>query len=64
LIPSSQTETPLIDLNALSENVALVAGNSGTITAPFTTNVNTIRAYTLVQVFYHQVAFTLFGKLF
>jgi uncharacterized protein Veg len=51
LIPSNQTETPLLDLNALSENVALVAGNSGTITAQFTTNVNTIRAYILVQVF-------------
>jgi hypothetical protein len=41
LIPSSQTETPLLDLNAVSENPALVAGNSGTITTQFTTNVNT-----------------------
>ena len=41
LIPSSQTETPLLDLNAVSENPALIAGNSGTITTQFTTNVNT-----------------------
>ena len=40
LIPSSQTETPLLDLNAVSENPALIAGNSGTITTQFTTNVN------------------------
>ena len=45
LIPSSQTETPLLDLNAVSENPALIAGNSGTITTQFTTNVNTAPAY-------------------
>jgi len=63
LIPSSQTETPLIDLNALSENVALVAGNSGTITAPFTTTVNTSQSlYIGSSVLPGSIAFTLFGQ--
>lgn len=63
LIPSSQTETPLIDLNALSENVALVAGNSVTITAPFTTNVNTNQSlYIGSSVLPGSIAFTLFGQ--
>lgn len=63
LIPSSQTETPLIDLNALSENIALVAGNSGTITAPFTTTVNTSQSlYIGSSVLPGSIAFTLFGQ--
>lgn len=63
LIPSSQTETPLLDLNALSENVALVAGNSGTITAPFTTTVNTSQSlYIGSSVLPGSIAFTLFGQ--
>lgn len=63
LIPSSQTETPLVDLNALSENVALLAGNSGTITAPFTTNVNTNQSlYIGSGVLPGSVSFTLFGQ--
>lgn len=63
LIPSSQTETPLIDLNALSENVALVAGNSGTITAPFTTTVNNNQSlYIGSSVMPSSVEFTLFGQ--
>ncbi len=63
LIPSSQTETPLIDLNAVNENVALLAGNSGTIIAPFTTNVNTNQSlYIGSGVLPGSVAFTLFGQ--
>ena len=63
LIPSSQTETPLIDLNALSENVTLIAGNSGTIIAPFTTTVNTNQSlYIGSSVMSGSVAFTLFGQ--
>ena len=63
LIPSNQTETPLLDLNALSENVALVAGNSGTITTQFTTNVNTSQSlYIGSSVMPASVAFTLFGQ--
>lgn len=63
LIPSSQTETPLVDLNALSENVALIAGNSGTITATFNTIVNTSQSlYIGSSVLPSSVAFTLFGQ--
>jgi len=35
LIPSAQTETPIIDVNAAGESVVLVAGNEGTITASY-----------------------------
>lgn len=35
LIPSAQTETPIIDVNAAGEGVVLVAGNEGTITASY-----------------------------
>lgn len=63
LIPSSQTETPLLDLNAVSENPAFVAGNSGTITTQFTTNVNTSQAlYLGSSVMPASVSFTLFGQ--
>lgn len=63
LIPSSQTETPLVDLNALSENVALIAGNSGTITSPFTTTVNTSQSlYIGSGVLPGSVSFSLFGQ--
>ncbi len=63
LIPSSQTETPLLDLNAVSENPALIAGNSGTITTQFTTNVNTAQSlYIGSGVMPASVAFTLFGQ--
>ena len=63
LIPSSQTETPLLDLNAVSENPALVAGNSGTITTQFTTNVNNSQSlYIGSSVMPSSVAFTLFGQ--
>ncbi len=63
LIPSSQTETPLVDLNALSENVALIAGNSGTITAPYTTTVNTSQSlYIGSGVLPGSVSFSLFGQ--
>lgn len=63
LIPSSQTETPLLDLNAVSENPALIAGNRGTITTQFTTNVNTAQAlYLGSSVMPASVAFTLFGQ--
>lgn len=35
LIPSAQTETPIIDVNAAGESVVLVAGNDGTITVHY-----------------------------
>ncbi|MFW1952073.1 hypothetical protein [Acinetobacter beijerinckii] len=63
LIPSSQTETPLLDLNAVSENPALVAGNSGTITVQYTTNVNTGQAlYLGSSVLPGSLSFILFGQ--
>ncbi|MFW2160849.1 hypothetical protein ACG93T_05615 [Acinetobacter beijerinckii] len=63
LIPSSQTETPLLDLNAVSENPALVAGNSGTISVQYTTNVNTAQSlYIGSSVLPASVSFTLFGQ--
>ncbi|WP_336942831.1 hypothetical protein [Acinetobacter modestus] len=63
LIPSNQTETPLLDLNALSENVALVAGNSGTISVQYTTNVNNNQSlYIGSSVLPGSIAFTLFGQ--
>ncbi|MDH0031326.1 MULTISPECIES: hypothetical protein [unclassified Acinetobacter] len=63
LIPSSQTETPLLDLNAVSENPALVAGNAGTITVQYTTNVNTAQSlYLGSSVLPGSLSFTLFGQ--
>ncbi|MCH7386628.1 hypothetical protein MMO39_04840 [Acinetobacter modestus] len=63
LIPSNQTETPLLDLNAVSENPALVAGNSGTINVQYTTNVNTGQAlYLGSSVLPSSLSFTLFGQ--
>ncbi len=35
LIPSAQTETPIVDVNAAGESIILVPGNDGTITANF-----------------------------
>lgn len=64
LIPSNQTETPLLDLNAVGENSALIAGNSGTITVQFTTNVNTAQSlYIGSSVMPSSVSFTLFGQV-
>ncbi|NNP71244.1 hypothetical protein [Acinetobacter sp. Ac_5812] len=63
LIPSSQTETPLLDLNAVSENPALVAGNSGIINVQYTTNVNTGQAlYLGSSVLPGSMLFILFGQ--
>lgn len=63
LIPSNQTETPLLDLNAVSENPALVSGNGGTINVQYTTNVNTGQAlYLGSSVLPSSLSFTLFGQ--
>lgn len=63
LIPSSQTETPLIDLNASGESVALVAGNIDPITVPVTTIVGTSQSlYLGSSVLPSSMAFTLFGQ--
>lgn len=64
LVPSAQVETPIIDVNAAGENVALVTGNTGTITATFSgLTVNTSQSLFLGSaVMPSSVAFTLFGQ--
>lgn len=63
LLPSSQVETPLLDLNSVSENTALVAANDGTITVQVTTNVNNNQSlYFGSSVMPGTVSFTLFGQ--
>jgi len=63
LIPSNQTETPLLDLNAVSEIPALIAGNSGTITTQFTTNVNNNQSlYLGSSILPGSLVFILFGQ--
>ena len=39
LIPSAQTETPILDIDAAAESTVLVPGRDGTITASFQVNV-------------------------
>ncbi|WP_023270648.1 hypothetical protein [Acinetobacter gyllenbergii] len=63
LIPSSQTETPLLDLNAVSENPALIAGNSGTISVQYTTVINNAQSlYVGSSVLPGSMTFNLFGQ--
>lgn len=63
LIPSAQTETPIIDVNAAGESVILVPGNDGTITANFPTTVGVSQnLYLGSSVMPSSVAFTLFGQ--
>lgn len=63
LIPSAQTETPIIDVNAASESVILVPGNDGNITANFSTTVGESQnLYLGSSVMPSSIAFTLFGQ--
>lgn len=63
LVPSAQIETPLVDLNASSESVALVSGNSGTISVSYQVTVGTTQnLYIGSSVMPSSVAFTLFGN--
>ncbi len=63
LIPSAQTESPIVDVNAAGESVILVPGNSGQITANFPTTVGTSQnLYIGSGVMPSSVAFTLFGQ--
>ena len=63
LIPSAQTETPIVDVNAAGESVILVPGNDGTITANFPTTVGVSQnLYLGSSVMPSSVAFTLFGQ--
>lgn len=64
LIPSAQTETPIIDVNAAGESVVLVAGNEGTITASYPNMVisESQNLYIGSAVIPSSVAFTLQGQ--
>lgn len=63
LIPSAQTETPIIDVNAAGESVILVPANDGTITANFPTTVGVSQnLYLGSSVMPSSIAFTLFGQ--
>ena len=63
LIPSAQTETPIIDVNAAGESVILVPGNDGNITANFSTTVGESQnLYLGSSVMPSSIAFTLFGQ--
>ena len=63
LIPSAQTETPIIDVNAAGESIILVPSNDGTITANFPTTVGVSQnLYLGSSVMPSSIAFTLFGQ--
>ena len=63
LIPSAQTETPIIDVNAAGESVILVPSNDGTIAANFPTTVGVSQnLYLGSSVMPSSIAFTLFGQ--
>lgn len=64
LIPSAQTETPIIDVNAAGESVVLVAGNEGTITVNYPNMVIGVsqNLYIGSAVIPSSMAFTLQGQ--
>lgn len=63
IIPSAQTESPIIDVNAAGESTILVPGNDGLITASFPTMVGVSQnLYIGSSVMPSSVAFTLFGQ--
>jgi hypothetical protein len=63
LIPSAQTESQIVDVNAAGESVVLVPGNDGTINANFAVTVGTSQnLYIGLSVMPLSVAFTLFGQ--
>ncbi|MCU4319390.1 hypothetical protein KTH44_09645 [Acinetobacter bereziniae] len=63
LIPSAQTESPIVDVNAAGESVVLVPGNSGAISANFVTTVSTSQnLYIGSSVMPSSISFALFGQ--
>lgn len=63
IIPSAQTESPIVDVNAAGESTILVPGNDGLITAGFSTTVGVSQnLYIGSSVMPSSVAFTLFGQ--
>ena len=63
IIPSAQTETPIIDVNAAGESVVLVAGNDAAITVSVPTTVSTSQnLYLGSGVMPSSLSFLLFGQ--
>lgn len=63
LVPSAQSETPIIDANAAGENIALVAGNAGTISSSFTVLVGVAQSFYIGSaIMPGSVSFSLFGQ--
>lgn len=63
LVPAAQIETPLVDLNASNESIALVSGNADTITVAYSTTIGTSQnLYIGSSVIPSSVEFTLFGN--
>ena len=64
IIPSAQTETPIIDVNAAGESVVLVAGNDAAITVSIPTTVSTSQnLYLGSGVMPSSLSFLLFGQV-
>ncbi|WP_218698467.1 hypothetical protein [Acinetobacter harbinensis] len=64
IIPSAQTETPIIDVNAAGESVVLVAGNDAAITVSVPTTVSTSQnLYLGSGVMPSSLSFLLFGQV-
>lgn len=63
LVPSAQTETPIVDLNAAGESMVLVPGNTAAITATYSTTIGTAQnVYIGSSVMPSSVSFNLFGQ--
>ena len=63
LIPAAQSETPIIDVNANSENMALVPGNNGLITANYAVTIlENQNLYLASSVMPGTVSFSLFNQ--
>lgn len=63
IIPSAQTETPIIDVNAAGESVVLIAGNDAAITVSVPTTVSTSQnLYLGSGVMPSSLSFLLFGQ--
>lgn len=63
LVPSAQTETPIVDVNAAGENMVLVPGNTAAITATYSTTIGTAQnLYIGSSVMPSSVSFNLFGQ--
>ena len=63
LVPSAQTETPIVDVNAAGESMVLVPGNTAAITATYLTTIGTAQnLYIGSSVMPSSVSFNLFGQ--